>query len=271
MGSESNEMTMMKHLEELRRVLLVSIIATLIMSAGCWFASDYIMSFLLAPVTAAGCKMVYIGVTEALFTKIKLSVFLGFLAALPVILWRFWGFIIPALRKKEKLYFSLFVLTSYILFMAGLAFGFFVVFRLGVKYLLRFGGAELIPMLTIGKYVSFAVTFLLPFGLVFEIPLASLSLAGLGILSYRWMARRRKTALVISVVLASALIPSPDIITVLLMAVPVYLLYETSACLVWLVEWRRSGRSVFKEIKSFVVVKMAVVKSVGRRLSGAGK
>jgi sec-independent protein translocase protein TatC len=85
------------------------------------------------------------------------------------------------------------------------------------------------------------------------------------------MARRRKTAVVISVVLASALIPSPDIITVLLMATPVYLLYETSTFLVWLVEWRRSGRSVFREIKGFVVVKLAAVRSAGRRLSGAGK
>lgn len=271
MGSKDNEMTVIQHLEELQRVLIASIAATLVMAAGCWFAGDYILPVLLEPVTSAGNKMVYISVTEALFTKIKLSVFLGFLAALPVILWQFWGFIIPALRKKEKIYFTFFVLSSYVLFMAGLAFGFAVVFRLGVKYLLHFGGPELIPMLTIGKYVSFAITFLLPFGLVFEIPLASLCLAGLGVLSYRWMAARRKMAIVMSVVAASALIASPDIITVLLMAAPMYLLYELSAYLVWLVEWRRSGRSVFKEIKNFVGVKLALLKSAGRRLSGAGK
>lgn len=271
MGDSSNEMSMIQHLEELRRVLISSIAATFVMAAVCWFASDTIQPLLLEPVTATGNKMVYIGVTEALFTKIKLSIFLGFLAALPVILWKFWGFIIPALRKKEKTYFTLFVLISYILFMAGLAFGFVVVFRLGVKYLLHYGGADLMPMLTIGKYISFAVTFLLPFGLVFEIPLASLFLAGLGVLSYRWMAGRRKMAIVITVIMASALIPSPDIITVLLMAAPMYLLYEVSVYLVWLVEWRRSGRSLFKEIKSYMGVKLAALKSAGRRLYGAGK
>lgn len=269
--SSHNEMTVMQHLEELRRVLIFSIAATLLMSVGCWFASDMIQPFLLEPVTSTGSKMVYIGVTEALFTKIKLSVFLGFLFALPFILWKFWGFVIPALRKKEKVYFTFFVLISYILFVAGLAFGFIVVFRLGVKYLLHFGGPELIPMLTIGKYVSFAITFLLPFGLVFEIPLASLCLAGLGLLSYRWMAGRRKMAIVAAVVIASALIPSPDIITVLLMATPMYLLYEVSAFLVWLVEWRRSGRSIFRETINFVRVKFNLLKASGRKFSGAGK
>ncbi|MCL6638124.1 MAG: twin-arginine translocase subunit TatC [Firmicutes bacterium] len=270
MGND-REMTMLQHLEELRRVMIISVAATLVMALGCWFVSDTILPYLLKPVTDTGSKMVYIGVTEALFTKIKLSLFLGFLAALPVILWQFWGFIIPALHKKEKIYFTVFVLTSYLLFAAGLAFGFFLVFHLGVRYLIQFGGPELTPMLTIGKYISFAITFLLPFGLVFEIPLASLCLAGLGVLSYRRMARGRKTAVVIAVVIACALIPSPDIVTVLLMAAPMYFLYEISACLVRFVEWRRSGRSALKAMRNFAGGKLAALQSAGRRLYGAGR
>ncbi|RYD02561.1 hypothetical protein N752_24850 [Desulforamulus aquiferis] len=134
--------------------------------------SDYILQIIIQPVTATGNKMHYIGVMEALMTKIKLSLFLGFLTALPVILWQFWSFIMPALRKTEKLYFTIFVIVSYLFFIGGILFSFYTVFNLGVKFLLHFGGEELLPMLTIGNYVSFAMMFILPFGIVFELPLA---------------------------------------------------------------------------------------------------
>jgi len=236
------EMTALEHLEDLRRVLIISIAATFAAAAACWVFNDRLLSLILQPVTATGHRVIYIGITEALFTKIKLSFFLGFLVALPVTLWQVWGFIMPALRRRERLYFTLFVILSYFLFIGGVVFGFLVVFQLGVRFLLRFGGGELLPMLTIGQYVSFAVTFLLPFGLVFELPLASFFLARLGVLSYRTMARARKGAVLTVVIVSSALIPSPDILTVMLMAGPMYLLYELSASIVRLVEWRQTRR-----------------------------
>lgn len=224
-------------MDELRRALIVSILATFSMAVICWFFSDRVLAILLQPVNAFGSKIIYIGVTEAVMTKIKLAFFLGFLAALPVTLWQFWGFVIPALRKVERIYFTLFVLLSFVLFMGGVAFGFLVVYRLCISLLLKYGGSQLIPMLTIGKYVSFTINFLLPFGLIFEMPLASFCLAGLGLLKYRTMARMRKAAILASVVLASALVASPEIFSVLLLAAPIYLLYEISATIVRLVEW----------------------------------
>lgn len=261
---------MIQHLEELRRVIIVSIIASFIMAVVCWVFSDAALGILLEPVTGAGHKIVYIGVTEALMTKIKMACFLGFLAALPVTLWQFWGFIIPALRKIERIYFTCFILLSFMLFVGGVVFGFLVVFRLCVAFLLKYGGSELIPMLSIGKYISFTLNFLLPFGLVFEMPLAAFFLSRLGLITYRMMARGRKAAIVAAVVIASALVASPDIFTVLLFAAPIYLLYEISATIVRLVEWVKARKKAGKTFK----ISLAPVKRIGQwiknRLAAAG-
>jgi len=236
-------MTMMEHLEELRRVLLISIIATVIMAIACWVVNDRILKILLEPVLSTGNKVIYIGVIEALMTKIKVSFFLGFLTALPVILWQFWRFVIPALRKMERIYFTIFVIVSYVFFIGGVLFGYFAVFRLGVKFLLQFGGTELIPMLTIGKYISFTIMFLLPFGIIFELPLATYFLAKLDLLSYKFMAKNRKMAAFLSVVLGAVLVPSPDVLTPLMMAAPMFILYEFSASIVRFVEWGKRRRA----------------------------
>ncbi|MCL5779918.1 MAG: twin-arginine translocase subunit TatC [Firmicutes bacterium] len=240
---EDQNQTMMEHLEELRRVLIISLVATVIMAGVCWFFSDRILEIILQPVLATGNKMHYIGIMEALMTKIKLSFFLGFLAALPVILWQFWSFIMPALRKMERVYFTLFVVVSYVFFIGGILFSFYTVFSMGVKFLLHFGGEELLPMLTIGNYVSFAMMFILPFGIIFELPLAVFILAQLGVINYEWMVKKRKMAILISVVAGAALVPSPDIITPLMMATPMYLLFELSVSIVKITDWLKKRRA----------------------------
>lgn len=237
------EMSVVDHLAELRRVIIISLVATVIMTFVCLAFANTILEILLDPITKTGNEIVYIHVTEALMTKIGIAFFLGFLTALPVTLWQFWGFMLPALRKMERVYFTVFIIISYLLFIAGILFGFFAVYDIGIKFLLQFGGPQLIPMISIGKYVSFTLTFLLPFGLVFELPLAAFFLAQLGFLSHQFMKKNRKYALFISVVISAAIVPTPDMITPLLMASPMYLLYEFSVLLVWLVEWNRKRKA----------------------------
>lgn len=237
------QMSMIEHLGELRRVLIVSLISTFVMAIVCFAFVDNVLKILLKPITSTGNEVVFISVTEALFTKINLSIFLGFLCALPIILWQFWSFIIPALYKTERIYFTIFVFVSYILFIAGILFGFFGVYHIAINFLLKFAGPELLPMITIGKYVSFTISFLLPFGLVFKLPLAALFLSLLGILNYKFMVKNRKYALFISVVVSAATLPTPDILTPLLMATPMYLLYELSAQVVRIVEWNKKRKN----------------------------
>lgn len=257
MSKKPDEMTVLEHLEELRRVLIVSIVATVVLAGVAYYYCDRILAVLLDPVTSLGHKIVFTGVTEAFFTKIKLSLLLGFCAALPVILWQIWSFIMPALKKNEKPYFTAFVFISFISFVGGVLFGFFGVYRLGVTFLLRFAGPELVPMLTIGKYISFTVWFLLPFGLIFELPLASYFLAKLGIVSYHFLAKNRKYAFLMVILLAAALTPTPDVFTCLLMAGPMYFLFELSIWIVRLVEKGKERRARQQELAELANVQVA--------------
>ncbi|MDF9407335.1 MAG: Sec-independent protein translocase protein TatC [Pelotomaculum sp. PtaB.Bin013] len=236
MAKKTDEMPMLEHLEELRRVLIISIISTTVLAVVAYFFCDRFLSVLLEPLTNVGQKVYFTGVTEAIFVKIKMSFFIGFLASLPVILWQVWSFIIPALKKNERVYFTLFVLISFISFVAGVAFGFWGVYRLGVTFLLQFAGPEMAPMLTIDKYISFTIGFLLPFGVIFEFPLISYFLAKMELIKYRFLAKNRRYAILAIVILAAVITPTPDIITCLIVSGPMYLLFELSAIIVRLVE-----------------------------------
>lgn len=250
MSNPQKEMTILEHLEELRRALLISVVAVAICAVGAYFFSDEVLRLLLSPITAAGYKPVVTGVTEAFMVRIKLSLFVGFLAALPVILWQVWLFVAPALNKTERRYFVVFVCGSFFLFITGVVFGFFGVFKFAVAFLLQFTGEQLVPMLTIDKYTSFALYLLLPFGVIFELPLASFVLARLGLISSAFLARKRKYAFLGTVVLAAALTPTPDMLTCLLMTGPLYFLYEVSLLIVRLTERaeaRRRAREAAQE------------------------
>lgn len=236
MAKKTDEMPMLEHLEELRRVLIISIVSTTILAVVAYFFCDRFLAILLEPLTRVGQKVYFTGVTEAIFVKIKLSFFIGFLASLPVILWQVWSFIIPALKKNERVYFTLFVFISFISFIGGVAFGFLGVYRLGITFLLQFAGPELAPMLTIDKYISFTLGFLLPFGIIFEFPLISYFLAKLELITYRFLAKNRRYAILVIVILAAVITPTPDIITCLIVSGPMYLLFEFSAIIVRLVE-----------------------------------
>jgi sec-independent protein translocase protein TatC len=241
------EMTVLSHLEELRRVLIISIISTTVLAVAAYFFSDRILASLMEPLTNIGQKLFFTGVTEAILIKIKISFFAGFLAALPIILWQIWSFIIPALKKNERLYFTFFVLISFLSFIGGVAFGFFGVYRMGVSFLLQFAGPSLTPLLTIDKYISFTISFLVPFGIVFEFPLISFFLAKLELVTYNFFARNRRYAILAVVALSAIITPTPDVITCLIVSGPMYLLFEISVLVVRIVE-RRIARKKEREL-----------------------
>ncbi|TEB05009.1 Sec-independent protein translocase protein TatC [Pelotomaculum schinkii] len=246
MAKTNGEMNIIEHLEELRHVLIVSIITTAIFAVGAYFFSDRILASMLEPITKLGQKIFFTGITEAIFVKIKISFFAGFLAALPVILWQVWGFIVPALKKNERIYFSIFVLISFVSFLGGIAFGFFCVYRMGVMFLLQFAGPTLTPLLTIDKYISFTISFLLPFGIVFEFPLISFFLAKMELVTHAFFARNRRYAMLAVVALAAIITPTPDVVTCLIISGPMYLLFELSALVVRIVE-RKLARKKERE------------------------
>lgn len=232
---KEEEQTAIGHLEELRKVFIVSFVAILVGAVACWFVADEVLAVLLDPVANLGHRIVFVGITEALMTKLKISLFLGFLLALPVVLWQVWSFILPALHKREKKVFTLFVVVSLVTFLMGISFCFFVIYRMAVAFLLRFAGPELTPMLTIGQYVSFTIAFMIPFGLVFQLPLVAYCLTSLGVLKHEFLKRSRKYAVLVILIIASLLTPA-DLLSTFAMGIPMYILFEASILVARIVE-----------------------------------
>jgi len=240
-ANKPDEMPILDHFSELRRILIISFTSTFLLAIVAYFFSDQILAFILDPLKNAGHQINYTGITEPIIVKLKLSLFVGFLASLPVILWKIWSFVIPALKENERVYFTLFVLISFIIFILGVSFCYLTVFRFGILFLLGFAGPELNPILTIDRYISFTIGFLLPFGFIFELPLIAYILSKLGLISYSFMATNRRYALFV-IVIISVLITPPDIFTLFMVSGPVFILYEISALIVRLVERGKARR-----------------------------
>ncbi|HAA89510.1 MAG: Sec-independent protein translocase protein TatC [Thermoanaerobacterales bacterium 50_218] len=219
------EMSLLKHLEELRRVIIVSLVAVGIATIGCFFFSDQIMAIFTKPVEDLGYSLYFIGMTEGIFTKLKVSLLAGVVVASPIIFWKIWRFLVPALYPHERKYILKLFPLSVILFGLGVSFAYFAIFPLAVFFLIKLAG-DVEPMLTISKFLSFTLCFLIPFGLLFEFPLVVYFLAHIGIISPEFLIKNRKYAIVGTFILAAMLTPGPDPISQLIMAAPMLVLYE---------------------------------------------
>lgn len=226
--SEKEE-SMVEHLGELRKVLIISILAILVGTIVAYsMYLNQIMDIIVGPLKSLGKELVFLGVTEGFFTKLKIAIFAGVIFASPVILWQILRFIFPALYSNEKKIFLFMLIVGIGLFVGGITFGYTFVLELGLKVLLINFSEGLTPMIAVSKYVSFVISFLLPFGLIFEIPLVTLFLTKLGIITPAFLRKKRKYVILIMFVLAAVLSPGPDIIAQLFLALPMVLLYEIS-------------------------------------------
>ncbi|SDF49809.1 twin-arginine translocase subunit TatC [Sporomusa acidovorans] len=221
-------MSLIGHLEELRRRLITMIAAIAIGSTACYFYAAEITALITAP---AG-KLYYMNPSEAFFTYLKVSFFAGFLLALPVVMYQLWAFIVPAMTNNERKAGIFLVPVSIIFFFIGLIFSYYLVLPAGIKFFMGFATENLQPMFSIGQYLSFVISFLVPFGFIFELPLFILVLAKLGIINSRFLVAKRKMVLVLSFVLGAAISPTPDVVSQTMVAVPVVLLYEISIVIV---------------------------------------
>lgn len=180
------------------------------------------------PVAAAGSTMVYIGLPELFFAQMKVAIFAGFFIAFPYLLIELWGFIGPALYSGEKMVFWIFSIFSYFFFIGGALFGYFVVFPFGFDFFLSLTQlGEIMPSLSVGEYLGFALKLLLAFGFIFEMPLVVFILARMGILTPKIMIQQSRVAILV-VFIASAVLTPPDPFTMMLMSGPLILLYIIS-------------------------------------------
>jgi len=239
MPDEQSKMPLFQHLEELRTRLLICCLAVGAGFVACYFFSSRIFEILMRPWINAmppwqPAKLIYTAPHEAFFVYMKVSFIAGTILAAPIILWQIWKFVAPGLYENEKRYMLPVILSSSLCFISGVLFGYFVVIPVAFKFFASFSSEYITPMLRTTEYLAFANKMLLCFGIAFQLPVFAFFLAKMGVLSADYLKRKRKWAIVLVFVAAAVLTPSPDIVSQLLMAMPLLVLYEAS---VWIVHF----------------------------------
>ncbi len=228
---DEEKLPLTSHLEELRKRLIISLVATGIGFCVCYGFSEQIFLLLSAPLIKSmpeGSSFIFTGVTEAFFTYMKLALFAGVFVASPVIIYQTWAFVAPGLYDKERRSIMPFVFLAVIFFIGGTAFAYFIVFPSAFKFFLTYNTQYVKIMPSIGEYLSFSCIFLLSFGVVFEMPVFIICLARLGIITHNHLQKSRKMVIIGIFIAAAILTPTPDAVNQLLMAVPMLVLYELS-------------------------------------------
>ncbi|MFO7560832.1 MAG: twin-arginine translocase subunit TatC [Desulfobacterales bacterium] len=227
---EDDKIPFTEHLEELRTRLIRSFIAVGIGFAVSYGFKEKIFEVLIHPLVSVlptDGKMIFTGLPEAFFTYLKVAFLSGLLAASPVIIFEFWMFVSPGLYKKEKTLLIPIIILSTVFFLGGALFGYFIVFPYGFKFFLGFANENIQALPSMREYLSFAAKMLLAFGLVFELPLVITFMARLGIVTVDTLKKNRKYAVLLFFA-GSAILTPPDVVTQVMMAVPLMFLYEIS-------------------------------------------
>ena len=228
--TEEDKQPFTNHLDELRKRLITSFYAVGIGFAACYAFKEKLFYVLVAPLQKAmksGDTLIYTHLPEAFFTFLKTALISGIILASPVLLYQFWMFVAPGLYDREKKLLIPILFLSTLFFTGGALFGYFIVFPWGFKFFLSFATDTIRPMPSMKEYLGFASKLLLAFGIVFELPLVLTFLARLGIVSVEFLKKYRKYAILIFFVGAAMLTP-PDVVTQIMMALPLMLLYEIS-------------------------------------------
>jgi len=221
------------HLQELRKRLVLSFIVVAVGFVICYAFSQDLFDILSKPllkIMPSGSSLIFTSVAEAFFTYMKVAFIAGIILASPFVLFQVWAFVTPGLYRHEKRYVIPFVAAGSFFFALGILFAYFVAIPAGFKFLLGYATDFIKPMPSMKEYLSFSIKFLLAFGLVFEFPVVLVLLARIGVVDAKMLARHRKYAILLIFIFAAVMTP-PDVISQLLMAIPLMGLYELSIIL----------------------------------------
>lgn len=227
--TEEKEMTFLEHLEELRWRIIYSLIGILIGTILAWIFIDYLVEFvLLKPAKDSGAELQNLKPFGQLFLYVQVAIIIGVIISIPNIFYQLWRFIAPALHKRERKYILSIVIFSSLCFLMGVAFAYFVMLPLTLKFAAQFGSTDIKNQFAIDEYMSIIISVMLAAGIVFELPMISLFLSKLGILKPSFMKKYRKHAIVIIMIAAAILTPGTDPVSQIMLAVPLVVLYEIS-------------------------------------------
>ena len=241
---------LMRHLEDLRRRLVYSVLAVAGGFFLCWNYAERIFALVQRPVMDAlqhngiEGKLVYLNPTEPFNLYLKVGFIAGIFVASPVVLYQLWMFISPALYRHEKRYIVPFMISTVGLFLSGGYFGYRMVYPAALDFLIGFG-KQFQPMITIAEYTSLFLTIILGLGITFEMPILVFFLALMGVVSAPWMWRNFRYSVLVIFVIAAIMTPTTDIMNMVLFAAPMVVLYLISIGVAWLVHpsRRKAARS----------------------------
>jgi len=220
------------HIAELRSRLIKIVITFFILFILAFVVWKDIFLWIAKPAFEAmkdtrSSEMIFTNLVEPFMTAIRISLYTAFFASLPVILYHTWKFIAPGLYDHEKKLVVPFVLFGTIMFVVGAAFAYYIVFPIGFKVMINFGGKDFVAMLKISEYVSVALKIMIGFGIAFELPVVTYFLAKLGLVTDKTLKEFARYAIVIIFIVAAVLTP-PDLFSQMAMAAPLLLLYGLS-------------------------------------------
>jgi sec-independent protein translocase protein TatC len=247
---DDSKAPLIEHLIELRQRLLWSVAALLVAFLVRIFFADEIFGILVQPLTdafpAGEGKLIYTKLYEAFFVEIKVAMFAAFFLAFPIISNQLWAFVAPGLYANEKKAFLPFLIATPLLFMAGASLAYFIVMPTAFKFFLGFegpvGGLEQEALPAMGDYLSLVMQFILAFGVCFQLPVLLLLLNRAGIVSRQQLKGMRRYMIVGAFALAAILTP-PDVVSQLMLGIPLILLYEGSLAIMWFTD-RRKKREI---------------------------
>lgn len=229
-SERDGRMTVVEHLTELRRRIIIALVAITLAAIVCFIFSESIINFFITyyrDATNPETRLIFLGPLDAFITRVKVATYGGIVLALPIWLWELWRFITPGLNPNEKRYAIPFILTSIVLFAFGALVALLTLPK-ALEFLLDIGGSDLRPQLTADKYLSFVSLMIVAFGIAFEFPVVLVFLLLARVLTTRQLRRWRRPAILIIVIFAAVITPSQDPYSLFAMAIPMYIFYETS-------------------------------------------
>lgn len=246
---DDERMPFLAHLEELRSCLVRSAIAVGVCFLGTYLFKEELYQGLAQPLKAAmppDAKLIYTAPAEAFFTYLKIALLAAIVVASPVIFHQFWRFVAPGLYDHERKAVWPFVLVSSVLFIVGAVFCYMMVFPYAFQFFMSFATDDIVPMLSLKSYLSFSATLLFAFGVIFEMPLVLVFLGRIGVIGSKGLKKNRKFAILIMFV-AGAMFTPPDVVTQVMMALPLIILYEISIWMVIATEKKKDERRAAEE------------------------
>ena len=232
-SDDAKSLTLVEHLTELRKRLIYSVVVLIVAIFASYNFSERIVKYIID--IAPGIKFVFIAPAELLLSYVKIAVISGFVVSAPFLVLQIWIFVSPGLKKNEKMTIATSLFVGGIFFIAGVVFAILVVLPIMLQFFMGFQIEEIKEMISFNSYLGFVINTLLSFGIIFELPVIMVILTRFHIISVSFIKKNRKYTILIIFIIAAILTP-PDVITQILLAIPMILLYEVGILMASLVE-----------------------------------